>query len=1079
MSHLPAQDLLTVKLVSRRFYILVTSPIAWSNAFSKYFPGPESLRNALYTSGHDGRRDTLQSEPRMFTRLSASVSWSSEYLARTRLIRCLIRGRPSLPFAAPCPGKPGKGSATFTFASKIWRGCTALDADFGSIFDKRKPQFVHGSALSGSVTNSDRRGKSDAWGFSNPVFFRHFHEIHPGHEPYGLGTGTCVGRPNIMELSQLHGMVYAECTPGGNVQFLPVGEKHARTLTSFTGISNPKESIPQALHDSQSPCAVWIAKSPAANRLSQGMIGILVGSSNGIITAYSLGYQGAQRFDRGEMTARWVISPGVPIVAVCADEHVNEERQRAGRIWAFALNALGELFYLNGLPEPATQAPLPRNATPEELAEMEELRAWRVGQTISWRMAFPSIRVEQYTNSSKDREFPWLPPHVVNMAQPPNPEEETRKQQSWLGKTPIEIRSDFDGWDMRRRLIADFACDDGNGAGEIVLMVAEGSEETNGSIVRFKRSRETLEGATRDAQEQEQERRPILPKSATSAALNTSWSFSDVPTEPATATKQAAPHSLDVWYQTRYLPGRYKSMQITATALDSSVLALTTLEEDQKLQTARLATRHRGPRHTEPVSESGQHRTIPGRRARLFAVGSATGVVVVWDIRASTSAKPDIVNDVQPVRVIFTDSPGIASLALSSLYLVHGGTEGLLQAWDPLASITEPIRTLSSRRLVNNRRRAIIAAQQASVPPTWAAQNPERLAASAICLDPDPTVLRGVATIDSWVKYWSYSSASAAEDMTRSQKRKMKRGNASRNANVGGSNEGELAWSGHAANQRRANLKGYVSHELHLRDMDEADRRRELKEDRRFAGRFGTELLGADASEEDMLAYAKLLSEEENEKRLRASAEAHVKLPHDASSDVVEAHKAALSADDVEKWKFASWQQRFEMLPEGGVALPQGQSDVATPTAEDPDVKRAMDLSLQEQSEQERDDSAQSSSLTAAAAAGSSKQAISAHELQKDPDLAEAIALSLTQAQTASSTPPPNSSQTEQGTTEEEDDLARAIRLSLAEQSFSSPPADATREASPVDEDDFPFLPSSSPPTSSGKSKGKGKRGAW
>ena len=1064
MSHLPPQDLLTVKQVSRRFYTLVTSPTAWSNAFAKYFPGPESLHPDVSRDEDDRAGNIFHTEARVFTRLSASVSWSSEYLSRTRLLRALVRGRPSLPFAAPCPGKPGKGSATFTFSSRIWRGCTTLDADFGSIFDKRKPQFVHGSALSGSVTSSDRRGKFDAWGFSDSVFFRHFHEIHPGTAPFGLDAGTCVGLPNMMEVSQQHGMLYGEGTPGGSVHFLGGGEKHTRILTAYTGISNRNQGIPTLSSDTQCPTSLWIARSASMPRITQGMIGILVGSSNGILTAYSLGPQGSQRYERGEMTARWALSPGVPIIAIAADDQYSEDRARAGRVWGLALNALGELFYIKDVVEPAPKPPTPRNATPEEMAEREEFISWQTGYTRSWYLVQTTLRQSRYENSKGEETLESLPSRVFGSGGSLNLSNETARLQSWFAKTPIEIRSEFTGWDMRRRLLVDFAGDDGDDAGESGVVISDGADGSLASITRFKRSRGEAGQSEHTSN-----------TSVEMSVAQSSWSFADIP-KGKQLDGSKAPVLVDQWLHSTYLPAL---TQVTATGLDNSIQAITTLAEDERLQKARATMRHgRAPQPESPSSPI-QNTFIPGRRARLFAAGTSAGFVFIWDMRAPTSKTMDLTNEIQPVRVIVTVSPGIASIALSSLYLVHGGTEGLLQAWDLLASTTEPIRTLSSRRLVNNRRRAILAAHQLAVPTTWAAQNTERLAASAICLDPDPTVLRGVATIDSWIKYWSFSSATSAEEMSRSQKRKLKKGSGSKNPGLTDGGEAEMGWSGFSGSQRRTNLKGYVSHEMHLREMDEADRHRASKEDRRFAGRFGTELLGANASEEEMLAYATMLSQEENEKQLRRAAESSVKLSKNASIDEVEAHRALLNEQDAEKWKFASWKQRFEMLPDGGVALPpeafETQNDTATPTAEDPEMRRAVELSIEAERKRERE--AASPLLDAP---GPSKQ-VDAQDLQNDPDLAEAIALSLTTEQGAASPPELllGTISRKDNPDTEEDELERAIRLSLADQSSSSPPTEPHRRGH-ADNDDFPGLPSSSPPSGSRSAgKGKGKKGAW
>ena len=106
------------------------------------------------------------------------------------------------------------------------------------------------------------------------------------------------------------------------------------------------------------------------------------------------------------------------------------------------------------------------------------------------------------------------------------------------------------------------------------------------------------------------------------------------------------------------------------------------------------------------------------------------------------------------------------------------------------------------------------------------------------------------------------------------------------------------------------------------RELDESERRQESKEERRMAGRFGLNLLGHDASEEEMIAYAKLLSEEEQQKEaLRESdgtGQSHVVAP-------------SLSDDDLEKWQYASWPQRLEMAGTSGSGAPSRGSQTPTP----------------------------------------------------------------------------------------------------------------------------------------------------
>lgn len=215
------------------------------------------------------------------------------------------------------------------------------------------------------------------------------------------------------------------------------------------------------------------------------------------------------------------------------------------------------------------------------------------------------------------------------------------------------------------------------------------------------------------------------------------------------------------------------------------------------------------------------------------------GSVIIWNTRGGTPQSTELVNDVEPVRIIHTESPEISCLALTSLYLVHGGNDGLVQAWDPLASSLSPIRTLNSRFSSRARRRLV----QAQASPQGVGIN--LFAAGAICLDPDATVLRGMVSIGTHLRYWSYSSTAA--DQYKSSKRRVRRGE--RGSNFG---------SG-LPNVPRGNYKDYIANERHELELEAVH---EKKQAAKLAGRFGTELLGSDASEEEILAYARLLSEE-------------------------------------------------------------------------------------------------------------------------------------------------------------------------------------------------------------------------
>jgi hypothetical protein len=195
---------------------------------------------------------------------------------------------------------------------------------------------------------------------------------------------------------------------------------------------------------------------------------------------------------------------------------------------------------------------------------------------------------------------------------------------------------------------------------------------------------------------------------------------------------------------------------------------------------------------------------------------------------------------------------------LTSLYVVHGGNDGLVQAWDPLASTTRPIRTLNSRFSSRARRRLVQA--QASLQGV----GNNYYAAGAVVLDPDPTVLRGMVSLGTHLRYWSYSSTSA--DAYKSSKRRQLKHRSERGTNAA-ANEQRFSHTGRGA------LEDYISVEKEELEREKVARQ---KEDERLSGRFGVGLLGAGASEEEMLAYATMLSEESwtsDEVRRRGSEE--------------------------------------------------------------------------------------------------------------------------------------------------------------------------------------------------------------
>ena len=816
LSHLPPASLSAIALVCHRFHALVTTPHAWRAAFSRYFPGASLLEPG--SGDHESAQDIVQSERRSFTRLTSLASWRSEYILRTKLLRAVERGKPS----APTDGMPVSRtpSAQITYNSNAHATVNRIDAawDAGSS-GKLAPRFIHGSDDDGCAWVSDAaKATPGPWGSADWRMELFFEDSHPGTPLYGLGPGEVVGVPNVLDVSQKHGMFYAEGMPNGRLFFRSTDEKRGRDLLQLQVHSSPERGVPNLDADRDTPCCVWIAKNNAIPTLSNGVIGLLSGSSYGIITAHSLGTTGLRerRIERGEPTARWVLSPGVPIVAMGVDEDYSVRRAQAGRIWAVALNALGEVFYLNDLPK-RHEIPLLTKLGPKQIDEL----AWETARTVHWTLIEPTrrrARPDPHQISSVDRAY--TPRGSWNGTGLSEEEivKETREIQVFAMKRPKHFREICEGWDMQRRLVVDFAHDDGNDASEGILVFDCGLEsDIPAGAKRFTRVRGALPGA------QDRQSCDFGP---------TDFANEETPASPA-----------ESWLISTFAVSDIKSAYFTTTVLDTSKYAALTAGEDPLLSFSISA-------NTSPLSTPSadmppltSRTDIPGQRARLVAAGTSTGTIILWDARAPNSAAPELANTVSPVAVIRTDSPQISCLGLTGFYLVHGGNDGLVQAWDPLRSTTRPLRTLNSRFSSRARRRLV----QASAHPRGIGVN--LFAAGAICLDPDPTSLRGIVSLGTHLRYWSFGTEGV--DSYRRAKRRVARRADRGNAAAGGTDR-------YTATGRGALLEQIEDEARDFR-LDEKERRQHRA---RLQSRFGVGLLGQDASDAEVLAYATLLSEE-------------------------------------------------------------------------------------------------------------------------------------------------------------------------------------------------------------------------
>lgn len=869
LSHLPPKSLTNMALVSHHFHGLVTTPHAWRMAFARYFPGAQALSKFDLHGYNPGELSAAMIvEKRLFTRLTAHASWRNEYILRTGLLQSLARGKPAEFYddsedKRSRPNLALKMNAQVTYNSNLVTTVNHVHASFGS-HSKKRLSVIHGTDEGGSACLSDpRKGKVDSWGFADPQLFSQFVEIFPGDAQYGLGSGEIVGVPNVMSVSQPHGMVYAEGFPGGSVYYRSTEEHRGRLLALATDVSFPELGIPR-VHGRETICSIWIAKTSNLHEISGGLIGILSGSSQGIVSSYSLGTNSLyeRRLERGELTARWVLSPGVPIIAMAVDDNFSVKRQTARRIWAVVLNALGEVFYLSQLPmRPYIEL------KKLDAMSLEQL-AWKAGRSVRWTIIEATKRVaklDPFGESSFDCNFS---PRASWDGMGRSTEQisaETREIEAFMQRKPKDFRKLCDGWDMRRKMEVDFGASSQDGGGEGVVVVNCGLDEGNvATIKRFTRCKVDETGdasllAPGLVQQTEGNFRGgsnSVADTIYSSQEELAWSLQDIKLnrrDSATSHETSEMPVAEEWRTALFEMGALKLAQITAVAMDMSTFALITMQEDP------LVTLDSSSGFSTPSSYMEDHPRLPmspldtpGQRGRFLAVGTSTGAVVVWNIRDLVSNNKTLNSFISPVCLIQTYSPEISCLALSALYLVHGGNDGLVQAWDPLASDPEPIRTLNSRFSSRARRRLI----QAQAVPGGIGMN--IFAAGAVYLDPDPTVLRGIVSLGAHLRYWSYSSLAA--DQYKSKKRRIRRSGGTGNYRAD-----------HFSGTGRGALNSYIADEKLDLEQDKKDKRKERE---RLAGRFGLNLLGPGASEEEILAYATLLSEEsaasEEEKRKRS-----------------------------------------------------------------------------------------------------------------------------------------------------------------------------------------------------------------
>ena len=838
ISYLDPGSISALSLVSKRFYALISSPHSWRGAFARHFPeqvqleqpsSPLGLQSGPLQSHDEETRASYSSEKRYFTRLTAQSTWRKEYLLRTALLRSLSRGKANPSQVAPhsqlitYPGCTGGMSVTHTSGTfpPILR--TQQPNGTGSV--ALRPHLMHASCETVTVASSDpTTGRIDRGVIIAGVVQRpSFNWPVPGLADYrpGIELGT-----SLMDLSDELGWVVGETVPGGRVYVEPkflIGKQVRGHFLSYVKTAYPTKGEPYI-------SAIWIAKKKANGvfETTNGNCGLLVGDSVGRIIMHSLPTTIKQRNDNNSWVhpvKSWIVSPGIPILSIKVDEEYSARIRRKNKMRnegmvVVVVNALGEVYYLRDFAGPwrlieqtkRRVSPYWSALNEEEKKDLETERRmmgldWLVVKHLwlCWGMDyfvevdFAGGNVVLGKKASK---------YVDYTVEDPLVQEEHRKG-AWLKCFRLEKRTRH-GRETNLDSIVMYLVSPISSSNKAIIPPLAGSDSIFGHGGDYCG---TQQGNLRDSCPSESSE-DANPRSEETEEVK----LGVAPLEGFDVDDVWAVKELSFSYEQR----SQKTLEITAWAIDMSRLALLSPDEDKFFSN---------------VDGNGGVHDVPGLNARLYAVGTHTGSIFVWNLRSASHRGPIE----QPLRIIHTDSPVITTLGLTSLYLIHGGNDGLVQCWDPLASSLDPIRTIHSRFSSRARRRMAQAEQN------HLNIGDNQYAARAVCLDPDPTVLRGVVALGTYVRYWSFSGDVSSQINGKRKKKLVRR------AGVGGgvgSPPGRVKTAG--------DIKGDISAEMrHLA----AEREKKYKEEVWLRERFGAVGWGG-LSEEEMMAYARMLSEE-------------------------------------------------------------------------------------------------------------------------------------------------------------------------------------------------------------------------
>lgn len=615
----------------------------------------------------------------------------------------------------------------------------------------------------------------------------HAQQMPDLHQPLlglqGYEVATDMGTSGVMDLSESIGWIYGENVSGGKVYIHPYPSPYITAAPPGLYIRPEHESI-DGFHPAIT--SVWIAKKRSTGILekTEGWAGVVTGNSRGVVSIYDLSFGKESKLTSRKKSC---ISPGISIVSIKVDDDYSVKKMKQGSIWIIVINALGEVYYL-------------RNS----------LSSWKI--------------IPQTARLPTALYYSTFTPPVVDQTEIERPKWEKLRDERLMKMDYDQVKEIWGSWGMDWFVEVDWA--DRN----VILGKKQSIERRpreQDDAVKVDLCRYRLVLRTQSAKGQSELMRELVVGSgggSTSTAEGmegsvfggTQESTRDIGIDNNIAVPSISGGEIpDLWMTTHLKLQGQNVHIITAMAIDNSNLAL--LSDREGL---------------------GAEGDIPGGNGRLFAVGTNMGSIFVWNIRSPTPSAIADVTDIQfPLRVIHTDSPQISSLALSSLYLVHGGTDGLVQAWDPLGSTLLPVRNIHSKFSSRARRR--IAQADAGAQEEFGIGD-NQFAARCLILDPDATFLRGAVALGTLIRYWCFSSTSSEPD-----KKRRKPGPKTRASG--------------ATLRGRGAIKEVINSEAkYLLKLKEKERKEKEELKNRYGVASGREAL----SEAEMVEYAMMISRE-------------------------------------------------------------------------------------------------------------------------------------------------------------------------------------------------------------------------